>query len=33
MGLTIMTRVNSENINNSVDLQGNELSVTIKVTR
>ena len=32
MPLTIMTQVNSDNIKDNVDQQGNELKVTIKVT-
>ena len=32
MALTIMTRVDSDNIKDSVDHQGNELKVTLKVT-
>lgn len=32
MALTIMTRVNADNINEGVDQQGNELKVTIRVT-
>lgn len=32
MALTIMTQVNSDNINEGVDQQGNELKITIRVT-
>lgn len=32
MALTIMTQVTLDNINESVDIQGNELKVTIRVT-